>query len=103
MKKTITINGPNGTFTGSVEVLFNHKAPISTSVKNPEGVKPFHVIRGTVVDMTYLGKEFLNKKDAVVMARQMEEFVTGELTELATKVEQANLSVIEELKNQGYE
>lgn len=104
MQKTITRTGPNGTFTGKVEILFNQKAKDNERpIKNvPVPLNFFHIIRGNAEQLSWLSDEFANKDDAVYFAKKMEIKVISELEMMAHQTLPKSDSVEQSLKNLGY-
>lgn len=105
MKKTIKVTDRNGTFTGYVEIIFNHRVedqdrPIPcTQAKE----KYYHIVRANAEHITSMSDEFTNKADAVSIARGMENWVRNHLKEMATQVQEQGETIEESLKKLGYE
>lgn len=104
VKKTIMRTGPNGTFEGAVEILFNHRSedeerPIPCVERKQ---KFFHIIRGNADQVTWVSEEFTNKEDAVHLSKTMERHVIEQLEDWANKIQPEKDSVEVSLKNMGY-
>jgi len=104
--KKITRTGPNGSFTGTVTVMFAiRKEPNPNgNMHNPEKYfRDVHQVKGQAEDFTYASPEFFLKEDAVGEARKIEVLVTSALDKLANEPKTEKEPVNRTLKSLGYE
>ena len=105
MKKTITKSGMNGTFTGSIDIKFNHRSENRT-VHNPstheDDIKNvgIHIVTGQVGTETFKSKEFENENLVWQEIEDIENKVNSKLHQLANVPVKQNLT--EQLKQKGF-
>jgi hypothetical protein len=104
--KKITRTGPNGTFTGSVTVIFGHRAepnPVANIHNKGMIMRDVHIVQGQAEELTYVSPEFFVKDDAVGEARKIETLVTAALHKMANEPKEKLEPINVTLKTLGYE
>jgi hypothetical protein len=104
--KKITRTGPNGSFTGTVTVIFGHRAepnPVPNIHNKGMIMRDVHIVRGQAEELTYSSPEFFVKDDAVGEARKIEFLVTKALEKMASEPKEEKEPVNVTLKTLGYE
>jgi hypothetical protein len=104
--KKITKTGPNGSFTGTVTVIFAFRVePNPNPNIHNRGLimRDVHLVRGQAEELTYVSPEFFLKEDAVSEARKIEILVNAALEKMANEPKEEKEPVNITLKTLGYE
>ncbi len=105
MKKIITKQGVNGTFTGTVEVIFNHRTEVK-EVHNPSSHDEekrhirYSIVKASIAGRLFNSIEFREPNDVEQYAKVMETAVEEQLAKLAD--EEKKTSAEEILLKRGY-
>jgi hypothetical protein len=107
MKKTISVTGPNGTFSGTIEVRFNDKSE-NKLVNNPSTHETeqrrfrFHRVYGHLPDEKepIVSELFTNETSVWSHIEFVEQKLRGKLKCLANDPKEK--SIINQLKEQGF-